>query len=69
MSDTDQLEFLLMRRLLTMTPQKFGKLEASEQRVLAKAARRYEKRFGEIANMMTRNVRAAKTPWPLTGIR
>src|SRR4051812_17343613 len=61
------LDLSRFKRLLSITPQEFGKLEQVERRNLLRAADGFRKRFGEISNWMTLNV--AKEPELPEGLR
>jgi hypothetical protein len=49
------LDFSRMKRLLNILPQEFGQLSQVERRLLLRAARGFEKRFGEVSTWMARN--------------
>jgi len=73
LEDTIDIEMLALQRLLdskwmariqTITPKEFGQLTTVEQRTWLARAERIEKRFGEQANMMRRNVRGPELQLP-----
>jgi len=53
-----------MARIQTIKAEEFGHMTTAEQRTWLARCERIEKRFGEQANMMRRNVRGAAAELP-----